>query len=305
LKDPTLSKTAKSYGDWLGFLQRSGGIAPVFTPLARATGNQVRAWVLEMRDAGNRATTMIGRMADLLRAFKILCPGERLERLEETVAILSAALRPQAVPRSINVPDARVLYDWGIRLMNEGFTLTDGKPAALAYRDGLIIALLATRARRLRAMAGLRMNLEIKATTLGWCFDLPPTLVKNEKPDAVKLPDALTPYIDHYVQVVRPCLLGGTVTEGFWVVGPARTLSEKGLQAMVLRRTKAEYGIAFGPHRFRHALTTTVLLNAPDDPSLAASVLRHSRRVNDEHYDHGGQIEAVSRLTLLVRRGKN
>lgn len=294
----------KTYGDWLGFISRTDGLHEDASPLERATGNRLRAWVQEMQKAGNRAKTIIDRLADLIRGLRIMCPNDRFEHVEETIAMLSAAFRPEAVARPMIVPDAGVLYQWGIRLMDEGFELKHGAAAALGYRDGLIITLLATRARRLRAMSGLRLGLEIRPSGDGWCFNLPETLIQQRVPDAIRLPDALTDHINHYVHVIRPALLNGRRTDRFWVTSTGRALSEKGFQAMILRRTKSEFGIAFGPHRFRHALTTTALLNAPDDPSLAASVLQHSRKANEKHYAHAGAIQAVNTLTVLVRAKK-
>ncbi len=45
-----------------------------------------------------------------------------------------------------------------------------------------------------------------------------------------------------------------------WVARGGGPLSEKGIDFMMRSRTKAQYGVAFGAHRFRAGLTTTQAL---------------------------------------------
>ncbi len=300
LRPATLLRTVKSYGQWLGHLTRLGQCDHAAAPLARATPGRVRAWTIDMLGRGNAVPTIIGRLSDLLRALRILQPGDSSPALVRAVASLCTALRPRARQRPMLVPGAAVLSAWGMRLMDEARHGPAGKPSAVTYRDGLIIAFLAARARRLHAMARLRVGHEVRRGERCYRLCLSAALIKNKLDDNVHLPEWLTPYIDHYLQVVRPVLTAGKPGDAFWFSMQNRPLSEKGLQEMVGRQSKAAFGVRFGPHRSRYAIATTAMLGAPDDPSLAARLLRISPAVTSAHYDRAGAVLAANKLEALV-----
>ncbi|GLR66741.1 hypothetical protein GCM10010909_14210 [Acidocella aquatica] len=81
-----------------------------------------------------------------------------------------------------------------------------------------------------------------------------------------------------------------------------RPLEAKGIQEMVCKRSKARFGVAFGPHRFRHAIATTVPLRAPNVPGLAAPLLGISKTTIQNHYDRASQVKAVIMFQDILER---
>jgi site-specific recombinase XerD len=166
----------------------------------------------------------------------------------------------------------------------------------------LALALLAARGRRLTAMASLCLA-HLDMTDTGTCWiSVPPELVKTRKRDRFPVPEALMPYLRHYLAEVRPRLLRGAYDEALWININGRKLTAKGFQAMVFGRSARRFGGAgFGPHLFRHAMGTTAALRLPQQRGLAAGLLGITAGVVEQHYRLTGQVVAGNRFEQLIR----
>ena len=173
-------------------------------------------------------------------------------------------LRPQS--RTVVVPDAKVLFKWGLRLMQTAKLDAPRRADLIRYRNGLLIAMFASRARRLRSMSLLRIGHEFTRIADFYRAELQPEQVKTGKYDVFTLPKSLTPYIEKYLETVRPALLRGKRHDALWIGINGKQLERKGIEGMVGRRSKARFDVTFGPHRFRHAIATTAPLRAPEHP---------------------------------------
>jgi integrase len=149
-------------------------------------------------------------------------------------------------------------------------------------------------------MALLRPGHELRSDPEGFRIELSEAQVKTRRADRFDLPDALTPYIRHYLAVVRPALLAGRADPALWISQHGRKLSAKSLSERVRKWTGDRFGKAFGPHRFRHALSTTAVLSAPDDPMLAPSLLGISEQVVQRHYNLAQQVSAANSFAELL-----
>ena len=64
--------------------------------------------------------------------------------------------------------------------------------------------------------------------------------------------------------------------------------------------SKARFGTAFGPHRFRHALATTAARVDRSNTGLAAAVLAVSETVVEGHYNLAKQEHAAREHVGIV-----
>jgi hypothetical protein len=119
--------------------------------------------------------------------------------------------------------------------------------------------------------------------------------------------------VSRYLSIERPELLGGAEDDAVWVSWGGRAMSQKMVQKRARVRTEAEFGIAFGTHRFRSSLTTKIALEGYDSPLDAAAILAHVVVVSIKHYNrasttraarrHADRIDALRRaLRRCVRR---
>ena len=300
LRADSLEKTHKGYGRWLGFLAANGWLDPNQPAAQRATPPRVRAYVRALMAAGNADYTIIGRITELTMALMIIAPGEDVSWIRRPDGVSIYARLPK-VKRPILVPDSGVLFDWGLKMMDTAQAAGTGARQLAAYLDGLLIAMFASRGRRLRSMTLLRVQ-QMPRRELCYRIELTPDQVKTKRRDGFDLPECLTPYVLHYLEVVRPGLLAGRAENALWINPKGGAMTAKAIQHRVRKLSLLRFGIAFGPHRFRHAIATTAALRDPGNPGLAAGVLGGSAEVIEQYYNRAGQIEAAQKLAALLEQ---
>jgi integrase len=301
LRTASQGKIRRGYGRWLDFLAAQAWLDPLQPPLARVTRARLRAYFGALRAAGNADYTLIGRFSELEAAMKIMAPGQPTAWIRRPKGpTIYATLRK--TKRALLVPDAGVLYDWALSIMEAAGWASTARAVLIDWRDGLLLAMFAARARRLRPMAALRIGDELVQREDCYRIDLPAHLVKTGTPDRFDLPTQLTPYIRHYLDVIRPALLQGRQHDALWISHRGDPLTAKAIQHQVTRRTRARFGTGFGPHRFRHAIGTTAPMRDPDHPGVGAELLGISREVLEQHYNRAGQSRAARMMDQTLRR---
>lgn len=299
LRPDSLTKIRKGYGRWLDFLDIRGWLDPAQPALERVTRARLRAYFHALRAAGNADYTVIGRFTDLTMALKILAPGHDVSWVRRPSGVSIYALLPKA-KRTLMVPDSGVLFDWALEMMDGAASAATPDARLAAYRDGLLLAMLAARGRRLRSMALLRVGRELIHRDERYRIELAPEQVKTGKADRFDLPERLTPYVRHYLEVVRPALLDGQSHDALWINGRGTQLTAKAIQHRVFKLSLERFGQSFGPHRFRHAIGTTAPLRDPGHPGVAAGLLGISAEILEQHYNRAGQSQAATTFTQLI-----
>ncbi len=297
--DASLHKFAQGYSRWLGFLAAEGRLDPAIPPGDRITEERLDAYFDALQACDNADYTIVGRFQELAAALAILEPGRDWRWVRgPRGGVIPRHLRTR---RQLVVPHPRVLYRWGCKLMDTASSAGASVAAALQFRDGLIIALEAARARRLRSMAGLQLGTELSRQRDGcWGIDLPPSRVKTRQNDSFSLPAHLTPYIDRYLDEVRPFLLHGRESTAVWIGNNGQDLRQKTYGEMYGLRTRQRFKIRFGPHRNRHAAATAGAIDAPHDPTLVARMLGITPGVVSEAYNRAGQTGAAKSFNTLI-----
>ena len=299
LCEESRKKTLKGYGSWLSFLQAQSWLDASQHPAERITRERLLAYFNAMRARGNRKYSILSRFIELRMAMKVVAPDHDTRLiLRPNGVTIRQMLSPHTRP--MVVPDASVLFEWGIGLMDGAKLDAPRRYGLVAFRDGLLIAMFASRGRRLRSMALLRLGQELTQYEDRYRIELQPEQVKTGKYDAFSLPERLTPYIRQYINTVRPALLRGNAHDAFWVGLDGTQLNAKGIQHMVFVRSKLRFGVAFGPHRFRHAIATTAPLRDPSHPGLAAPLLGISKGVVQAHYNRANQVMAVQQYEAII-----
>jgi integrase len=105
-------------------------------------------------------------------------------------------------------------------------------------------------------------------------------------------------YIDHY----RQQLLGKSLDDHLWISWRGEPLAETGVYEVVTKRTRAAFGTAIPPHRFRDCAVTSLGELDPKLLALAPSLLHHSDvRTAEKHYDHARDNHAVTQWQRNVQ----
>ena len=294
LRPPTQVFLSQGYGSWLCFLASRGWLDPRQPPLQRVTRARLRAYFQALRTAGYAHSTIIGRFSALTYALKILAPGQDVSWIQRPDGVTIRALLHKT-QRPLLVPDSGILFQWALDIM-------DAATTAAAYQNGLLLALLASRGRRLRSMALLRVGHELIRHGEHYRIELTADQVKTGKPDRFDLPAVLTPYLHKHLDVMRPALLGKQTHDALWITPRGTAMTTQDIQNRVRRLTRQRFGQSFGPHRFRHAIATTAVLRDPTHPGLAAGLLGITGTVIEEHYVRAGQSQAATLFDHAMRR---
>ena len=212
---------------------------------------------------------------------------------------------------------AEKLDELGFSLMAEaetGFNWKDHDRAgmtllrcALAFRDGLMIALLIRRFFRIKNFSTLSIgdNLLIDVKTVNFAFLA--SEMKNKRPMDAPFPRTLLWALMRYLEHYRPILLNesgkakGIKTNALWISRDGTELAEISLHYAIRRRTRDAFGAAMPPHWFRDAGVMLLVRDAPASARLTSAVLGHtSPEIATRHYNQALMIDAARRHGSVI-----
>lgn len=289
------------YGYWLNWLDGRGQLDPLQTPAARVTKTQVRDYIAHLRSVVAPFTVQarVQELGDALRA---------IAEHKDWKWLLRAAARIRA--RAVSVRNKRAhlqgphrLVQLGIDLMAQADASLDGpvERTALLFRDGLVIALLASRPIRMRNLHMITIGQHLLGSgphrVVFACGE-----TKNRRPFEFSWPPSLGAALERYLTVYRPFLLGGgkgalPETPRLWVSRNGTPLCRGALSHWIKKRTKAAFGKHICPHWFRDDAATAIAIFDPEHVHIIAPVLGHSSLATSEaHYNQARTLEAGRRL---------
>jgi integrase/recombinase XerD len=289
LKPGSLDTLADGYGRWLGWLAAAGRLDPEAAPAARVTREAVQAYVAALRLV-NAPQTVLNRIADLATVLRWLAPEHDGSWLRAIQARLRGRVgtAPQDHKRT-RLRSAHELLALGHQLMVRAVTgaaLAAGTRARL-YRDGLLIALLASRPLRLANLVQLTLGRELVRHGQGWWLEIPGADTKTGAPIALPWPEELVPALECYLASWRPRLARAGCRAGcgaLWLGNRGRGVSCQQAYSQITAHTRAAFGRAVNPHLFRDAAATTLALERPEQVRLAAPLLGHRRLATTERF---------------------
>ena len=166
------------------------------------------------------------------------------------------------------------LYYFGIHLMHRALDLPRTVKAAILYRDGLFIALIALRPKRISNI----VTLKVGATLLTDPGGIPETITfaktKNGSSSTTPYPSQhLGQYHSVWWRHFRPLLLGNSSDHGdVWIGKNGTAITASQLWRQMRKRTEPEkpvgLGKAIGVHVVRTNYATSMAEQAVNDPTL-------------------------------------
>ncbi|WP_137128289.1 phage integrase family protein [Roseomonas sp. HF4] len=287
-----LDKAEKGWGRFLTFLDLRGDLDRGVGPAARPTRERIAAFLDEMIELGNADHTITGRLQELTDALRVMAPGEDFRWIQAPDGVPIRTLLDMR-KRDLVVYHPRVLFEWGVRLMEEAVAMRAPCRRRVRLRDGLMIAVLASRAPRRRSMQIMELGHQLRHDGEGWWITLGRKDVKTRKPLEYPVPKTLWPWVERYLHTERRELLGGTVSDALWIgshVEPLRAPATR-----IFEQSAREFGRdkRFGPHRFRYGIATYGPRELPDSPGVTTKILGITPDIEGEHYDRGDQVAAA------------
>jgi integrase/recombinase XerD len=181
---------------------------------------------------------------------------------------------------------------------------TTDRGRALAYRDGLLIALLALRpAMRRRNIADLELDRHLRRLGGAWFVVFSEDDTKTGVALEFPWPDNFVPSLEHWLRQWRPVLLGlrGRWTRptggALWISAHGSPMTQQSIYDRIVARTRAAIGRGINPHLFRDCAATTLAYADPKNIGIAAPLLgHHSFATTERYYLQAKMGEASRRL---------
>ena len=290
------------YRRWLGFLKANCSDDLALPPAERIKPEQVRRFI-EYISAESRPISVAIVVHLLHAAAKLFAPKADWAWLGSIKSRLGyRAWREDRFDRL--VPPLKTL-NFGIELMDAALKLPVRvhKGREIQYRDGLLLALESLWPMRRRSLAALTVSGHFEFDDAGVSILLHPINTKAKRAESHRVPEQFVPYIMHYLEKIRPLLLGRREHDGFWVSYRGPPLTAGRLYDIVRARVTAEFGKAMGLHDFRRSAATYLAMECPDKIGLIPGVLQHaSPEVSEQYYNLARSAKAGQRFTAHLAK---
>lgn len=290
------------YGRWLAWALRAGPDTSATPPGERVTREAVLQFIEHLKASGNSEVSTHARVRSLLTAMLMFAPDIDWSWLRVVEANLRKTMKP-SIDKRPQVRPVRELFAYGLRLMDEAeeSKSTDRLKLAIQYRDGLLITIFSSRAPR----RGVVTLMEIGKHLIGegdlYWIVFEDVEMKGRRASNKYLPRVLnaymTRYLDHYRRILLRDPEALSDAQGLWIGEHGRQIAGPGIRSAVCERTKAKFGIAIPPHRFRDCLATSFAYEDPANLRAATSVLDHADPgMVDKHYNQSQSHVALQRI---------
>jgi integrase len=296
----TIELNWRVYLLWLGWLLACDLFKAQDQTALRFSPDHVIAFIEDMRRRGNGAATILLRVLALERVMAVLAPDSDRRFLRTIIRNLPEA-RTAAAKRA-RLQETAVLVDLGIGLMRSvdgGTRLT--RQIITAYRDGLMIALLALRPFRRGNFSAMELNKNlIKRGDAWWlCYDEDET--KNGAVIEVPFPLELVPWLEKYLAIYRPLLAANRyVGNRLWLSYWYTAMDDTSVYGQIVARTEKAFGSAVNPHLFRHCLATSLAIDNPEIAGIAHLMLGNDIATCQREYNLAQTHSAGRRLAGAV-----
>ncbi len=312
----TRTSTEKGYGRWLAWLKAEALLDETQHPAARLTETTVAAYVAYLRD-GLASVTVCTYFQAMRLALAVMEPASDLAWFWAIVRRLERARVPtrRKVGRIVKISK---LYALGCARMDE-VVLTDDPvslASAVAYRTGLMTALLAQGPVRMRNLQSLTIGEQLIEVKGIYHLRFRGSEMKNHKALEFPLPRELGDRIGLYIAKIRPILLARAcptqefeapepVAPGLWISMFGTTMTPSSIYEAISNSTRNDLGRHVNPHLFRDCAATSIALEDPAQVQITASILGHTTlQTSERHYNHALAIRAFADHQLVIQEAR-
>ena len=294
------------YRRWLGFLSV---LHPGDLSLAaeeRITTERVREFVSLLQQQV-RDTTIASNLEGLHFAARLIAPTLDWVWLASVKRSMHARSIPLDRLEQLQTPWD--IYDLGLSLMEEAKDkrVDPHFLHEVAFRDGLVLALLSLWPIRRRSIAALTIGRHLVRRRDAIILKLFDEDTKSGRPDTFPVPTPLVPYFDHYLDVVRPRLVRFEQHNALWASARGSPLTGDAIYQVMRYYSGERFGKRMGLHDMRRSAATFLAIETPENVGLIPALLQHTNAdISDRHYNLAGMAGASRRYTkaIAARRAK-
>ncbi len=302
----TRQSVEKGLGHYLGFLLRAGWSGSNLEVGDLCNPDWLRGYRGFCTERHLSLATIATRFNMLNEALRVMAPKMDRTQLVRGLRRLQSAERRH---RSKQVPpvSASDLYAAGIarmeRVRNQGYEKRDVQ--AVQFGDGLMMAVLSLKPVRIGTLACMNVGQHLIRNGERYVLSFSATETKNAHPVYAELPIELSPFVEDWLRVYRPVLLGSSVTPAMWVSCYRDRMAAATIYMRFCASTLEELGHRINPHMVRAIVATSVSVSVPAEANIIPSLLDHrSNTIARQHYIVADSLSASARYVagLATRR---
>jgi integrase/recombinase XerD len=295
----------RGYGRWLTWLAGNGLLDAKIPPGHRITPERVKFYAADLGQQ-NASGTIIARLIEL----KVVATIMDAERDWLFIYRLASAIRARhkpARPKRHRLVPIQSLFKLGLDLMAGAQYETTALRRFNTFRDGLMIAALASRPLRLGNFTGLALGRTLVRRGDRWWIQIPAAETKTKSPIEEPWPDMLAPHLETYLADHRAAVaaLRGSRTEALWLSMYGGAMEDNAIYTQIVARTRDGLGCPINPHLFRDCAATSIAIDDPAHVRIASRVLGHrTGSTTERFYNQAQSVEATRAMqaALLARR---
>ena len=295
----TRDQALYAYGRWLGHLAKQNPSSLRRPAAERVSQKAVASYVRALQARSLRDMSIAAELNHLALALSAVAPQAEWKWLRA----LHYRWSKTAIPREKRpkLVDPNRLITLGLTLIERSRTIEDRLAKATAYRDGLMIALLASRPLRRANFAALEVGSTFLRVGLGYTIAVPGSSAKGGEDLEYSTPDFLASHLREYLDRIRDLFPGAQQHQALWPSAKGGGLTGDGMYQLISRRTKEAFGFEIHPHLFRDIAATAIARSAPESMSVARDLLGHARLdTTNRYYDQSKCLNASRRLGTII-----
>jgi integrase/recombinase XerD len=298
--EATREKYRKGYGRWLTFLITTSQLDRDAHPIERITPERISAYMDDLHET-IASWTVWGRIAELLAVAKAFAPDPDWSWLRRIVCYLEANGRDGRIKLPRLRPSGEIAA-WAYDRMDAIIAEPPDRDPGSHYRDALMIGLLITcPTMRLGNLTMIELDRHLNSAGDDYHLTFTADETKTSKPMSILVLKSLSPYMDHYLDTVRPTLLQTEEWDHLWITKYGKPMKARTIYGRITTVTERAFGKSINPHLFRDCAVTTVAIDDPEHIGIAAPILGHTDpRTTEKHYIQANAIAAGRRLRKSV-----
>jgi site-specific recombinase XerD len=300
----TKKTNEQHYGGWLGFLSTTGRLQPGEHPGARVTRENVRSYIQHLKSE-LAPRTVVSTLVGLKVMMKAMVPDENWRWLEDICNALNRSSEPRNAKRSRIRPIEEIYSAATKELVRLLTTPVKRRIERVVYRDALMLAFLAARPLRLKNFTSLDIGGRFLRSGKGWLISIPGREVKNRQPLEFDLPDSLLPYVELYLNRVRPSFQKDRATQALWLTFEGRPMKAHSIHYRFIAKTKCLLGVSLNPHVLRDCAATSMATDSVAAALASGPLLGHRNfRTTEQSYIRANRLEASRRVNAAIQKLK-
>lgn len=295
----TKETNIQHYGRWLGWLAWQGRLDPAADPADRITRETVSAYVDHLRRIV-APKTRLSMLVGLKVVVKAMAPDRSWRWLQDACNRLQRIATPSRDKR-LRVRSSRDIYTAALDQLERTVTDTPDLEQAIAYRDALMLALLAARPVRVKNMTSIEIGRHLVRQGNTWHLQFEAGEVKNRVPLDFTVPASLAAHVDHYLDRVRPAFPQAASSRLLWLNRYGTRLGRQFVYWRITKLTRRLFDQAINPHLLRDCAATTLAVEAPEIVAVARPLLGHTHaETTERYYIQASQLMASRRINALL-----